>query len=806
MTKINRFNGDVQAFASNQQSGERRVFGATDPIESDLLSDQLTPEFLRGWGSVGPSEFPPIEWFNALGFTVTQFIAYLHQVGIPEWNEEQEYHLNSMVNFNGDIYVSNSDNNIGNDPSSSEWRILINSTKTIEGLDANSLYDVGNFASIDGSISNVPNGRRGILSVKELDGRYQQIFISDNGGLYTRMTTNLIYDPWSTIHGEEIGFSSISSVKPVSGTKVTLTDKQRSDGVEAVITSESTNTGPFVDIEGEIESQVNGTVASVDRPFAASTETNREDKLNLHFGTMHGNPFRQTESGGAVNYTITGAQSAGSYQIALSSVSGLVPNQTIVYLCADNTYKTNVIDSILSNTVNLKKPLQKDILAGDNFWNFWDDRAHANPFGYYAIADDAIDELRYTGEVQETILPAQLDPLVVGDTITLLNNDDPESPGCVDVQYAQVTAAAIGGGATTKPVKLTAGMYKVTGVLNPSINSDINELFVGVRQARPKEDSLTPVVQVVANARLSVKDCLTYFEFTFYAQDRHYQTLYFESDTAGVFEVGKCEFIKVTDNINTLNSGKHVLYGDSWIDRGHIYNRLVERLPNATFVKKGNPGWASDQLFNDFDNQVAPEKPDTVWLMCSTNDYFRNYTVDKFSFEMGRIKQKIFGIGANCICWDSTVGANDDPDPTYSHNLTRSRQYALVTSYRRSNVKYDYFPVEKVRDTIAIKETIPAGQEVLVGVFASTERDVEIVYSAFENFSTVDVKIGFTSSVAVPFSNIITWAANVIKRPRDGEKVIFDGTRKIPTVSLTNTTGADITITGTIIAEYYPER
>lgn len=119
MAKIARFSGNVQAFASNQQSGERRVFGATTPTESDLLSDQLTPEFLRGWGTVGASEFPPIEWFNALGFTVTQFIAYLHQAGIPEWDENQEYNEGSIANYSGVIYVSTSDGNVGNNPYSS---------------------------------------------------------------------------------------------------------------------------------------------------------------------------------------------------------------------------------------------------------------------------------------------------------------------------------------------------------------------------------------------------------------------------------------------------------------------------------------------------------------------------------------------------------------------------------------------------------------------------------------------------------------------------------------------------------------
>lgn len=120
MAKIARFNGNVQAFASNQQSGERRVFGATEATESNSLSDQLTPEFLRGWGTVSASEFPPIEWFNALGFTATQFVAYLHQAGIPEWNGEQEYHTGSITNYNGVTYSSSENNNIGQTPSSSD--------------------------------------------------------------------------------------------------------------------------------------------------------------------------------------------------------------------------------------------------------------------------------------------------------------------------------------------------------------------------------------------------------------------------------------------------------------------------------------------------------------------------------------------------------------------------------------------------------------------------------------------------------------------------------------------------------------
>lgn len=89
MSKIVRYNGDVNAFASSSIGTERTIFG--DVTQSDLLSDQLTADFLRGWGIVGASENPTLQDFSAAMFTATQFISYLHQMGIAEWNATQEY-------------------------------------------------------------------------------------------------------------------------------------------------------------------------------------------------------------------------------------------------------------------------------------------------------------------------------------------------------------------------------------------------------------------------------------------------------------------------------------------------------------------------------------------------------------------------------------------------------------------------------------------------------------------------------------------------------------------------------------------
>jgi hypothetical protein len=113
MSKIDRFNGDLKAFGSDATGTERTVFG--DTSQSDTLDDNLTSDFFRGWGLIGENGFPPREWFNAVGFTATQLLAYLHQMGVAEYNSSQEYHTGSIcIDGTGKIYISKIDDNVGN--------------------------------------------------------------------------------------------------------------------------------------------------------------------------------------------------------------------------------------------------------------------------------------------------------------------------------------------------------------------------------------------------------------------------------------------------------------------------------------------------------------------------------------------------------------------------------------------------------------------------------------------------------------------------------------------------------------------
>lgn len=127
MTKISRYNGNLQAFGSNSTGNYRTVFG--DVTQSDTLDDNVNADYLSGWEIIGITEAPSKQDFNALGFTLGQLLAYLHQMGVAEYNASQEYHSDSVCSYDGTLYISLTDNNTGNTPDSSpsNWTDIMTS-------------------------------------------------------------------------------------------------------------------------------------------------------------------------------------------------------------------------------------------------------------------------------------------------------------------------------------------------------------------------------------------------------------------------------------------------------------------------------------------------------------------------------------------------------------------------------------------------------------------------------------------------------------------------------------------------------
>ncbi len=141
MSKIVRYQGDVRAFASDAQGMERTVFGGTN--QADDLTSQITASFLRGWGIVGASEHPSLEDFNAAMYAMSQFIAYQHQMGVPEWHAEQEYHIGSICTHNGESYQSLQNANIGSQPPSAKWTPVLTSKNGLANLGLGDIAKAG---------------------------------------------------------------------------------------------------------------------------------------------------------------------------------------------------------------------------------------------------------------------------------------------------------------------------------------------------------------------------------------------------------------------------------------------------------------------------------------------------------------------------------------------------------------------------------------------------------------------------------------------------------------------------------------
>ncbi|WP_261763381.1 hypothetical protein [Citrobacter portucalensis] len=177
MSKIVRYQGDVRAFASDAQGMERTVFGGTN--QADDLTSQITASFLRGWGTVGASEHPSLEDFNAAMYAMSQFIAYQHQMGVPEWHAEQEYHIGSICTHNGESYQSLQNANIGSQPPSAKWTPVLTSKNGLANL------GLTNFADKNSSNEQMFNGvvasKKGVSAASSDGRRRVNLFVSDTG-------------------------------------------------------------------------------------------------------------------------------------------------------------------------------------------------------------------------------------------------------------------------------------------------------------------------------------------------------------------------------------------------------------------------------------------------------------------------------------------------------------------------------------------------------------------------------------------------------------------------------------------------
>ena len=118
------FGGALAANPNVAQIGSLKA-GAPQ-YTTDLAVMQALSNYEQGFqGVVVGTNSPAIQDMTALLLLVTKQLKYLFQQGIPEWIATETYYVDQYVSVNGVIYISKTDNNIGNLVSdTNHWKTL----------------------------------------------------------------------------------------------------------------------------------------------------------------------------------------------------------------------------------------------------------------------------------------------------------------------------------------------------------------------------------------------------------------------------------------------------------------------------------------------------------------------------------------------------------------------------------------------------------------------------------------------------------------------------------------------------------
>lgn len=135
------------------------ITGKPNPT-GDISEIQALGSWGEGWaGAVLPTrDFPALEEMTGIQKVITQQLAYFFQKGFPEWDEDTTYFAStSFAQVNGVVYQSISDNNKGNNPTTSpdHWKIWDPAGFVGANVDLSNLSGTGENHFANPNLSNI---------------------------------------------------------------------------------------------------------------------------------------------------------------------------------------------------------------------------------------------------------------------------------------------------------------------------------------------------------------------------------------------------------------------------------------------------------------------------------------------------------------------------------------------------------------------------------------------------------------------------------------------------------------------------
>lgn len=514
--------------------------------------------------------------------------------------------------------------------------------------------------------------------------------------------------------------------------------------------------------EGGVASTVGDALRAIDTSVTASQLQSLDTfSVDMHFGILRGLGWNAAETPYTETVTATTAVvAAGARSIPVSNAAGFVAPQLIAYRGADTLYYTAVIDSISGSILNLRGPIEVAISQGGLVANAYRDDAHPNQYGAKAIADGTLRGLNYA----ESIVAVQRNyqeftkygsGTVGGDT-----SFDYTNPGAQGVanRAAMITAPGASDGAFSPPISLPAGTYRVS----------VPVRIVGTAHLLLQETTKEGQQLVVATASESGNNWIKLFSLIVSIRPGSSLSLFVLNGgtTAASFSVGRVSYFRIDGRSPSFDRGTIVLFGDSWINGGYITERLRERLPNAKIIQSGQGGDTMEILLSRFAADVAPHRPDWVFVMAGTNDVYQTYTAKKYETDALVLKSRIKGIGARSLFWNCSVCYKD-----YSggDRLTGSRQLAIQVDYGDQAPSVDWQGAQQRTCTISVIPAIaiPAGETVVLGVIPKPVTKSVRLRSSIGSTAGVVISLGYgTTMDSTALTGVVWWDSGAAANDR----------------------------------------
>lgn len=363
--------------------------------------------------------------------------------------------------------------------------------------------------------------------------------------------------------------------------------------------------------------------------------------LDLHYRIMRGASWAVGEADNAgTTYTLDVAAAAGDTELTFD---GDVPVdlQLLAYIDVLGRYRTVKVLSVAGQVATLCTPLEAAIAAGPHVFAFFANYAHPNVYGYRAIMDYAL-----AGEGDTGVWPSYIRSAVVlpvaynGGAVALTVANDAALPGSANAKRYEVTPGGASQGCKFTFVPPRTGRALVRLRLNTG-GAAVNVLC----QYTSDHGVLTLYNQNVTNN--SAEAIEIPLEVCRGVAGGTTAIMLYITREADAFTVSPAELLMHTgEAVGSLNQGKHVLFGDSWFANPFLAAHLAARLPAAQIVNKGVGGRSAFNLAFNYAAEVAPEKPDFVWIMVGTNDAFAHFNKDDFAYYLRATIRQVRASGA----------------------------------------------------------------------------------------------------------------------------------------------------------------